>query len=334
MINRALYFSYYLKKMDWNRLGLFQSHLSSLKGYSTLFQWLLVIYNSLKYNISILEYYQFRFFEKSHKEKLDWAGTGHMYEYQKVMNPPLKRNILDDKREFYKHYKEYFVHYVFSLEELIDNSINIDVLYKSNKLVFKVSDGKCGVSVKIMNSSKVNKNEVVAFMKQNEYDMVESFIQQHEVLNRLSPSAVNTVRIFTQLNSKNEVEILGCRQRISIDCPVDNMAAGNIAAPINEFTGIIEGPGVYSDITKKPEYIHPASGVEILGFQVPFWKECLELVKGAALKHPQNRSIGWDVVVTKNGPGLIEGNHDWCKLLWQLPAQQGLKHLIEPYNNV
>ena len=57
------------------------------------------------------------------------------------------------------------------------------------------------------------------------------------------------------------------------------------------------------------------------------------MVKKAALEHPQNRSIGWDIVITENGPGFIEGNHDWCKLLWQLPAEQGLKSLLAPYLN-
>jgi hypothetical protein len=166
-------------------------------------------------------------------------------------------------------------------------------------------------------------------MKQEGFDMVETFINQHPSLNALSPSAVNTVRIFTQLNNFNEVEILGCRQRISINCSVDNLAAGNVAAPIDESTGVITGPGVYSDITKEPVSIHPITGISIVGFQVPFWKEGVQLAKDAALKHPQNRSIGWDIVVTANGPGLIEGNHDWCKLVWQLPVNKGLKSMLK-----
>jgi hypothetical protein len=68
--------------------------------------------------------------------------------------------------------------------------------------------------------------------------------------------------------------------------------------------------------------------VSIIGFQIPFWPETLKLAKDAARLHPQNRSIGWDIVVTPDGPGLIEGNHDWCKLVWQMPVKQGLKHLL------
>jgi hypothetical protein len=55
----------------------------------------------------------------------------------------------------------------------------------------------------------------------------------------------------------------------------------------------------------------------------------MAMVKEASLLHPQNKSIGWDVVLTPNGPGLIEGNHDWCKLVWQLPVNKGLKKHID-----
>jgi hypothetical protein len=328
---RLIYFFYYIKKLDKEKLKVFQNFVKAKTGQSIFAQWFVVFYHSLKYNISILEYYQFRFWEKSHEEKLTWAGTGYMFEYQKIMNPPSKRDILDDKRKFFVAYKEFFKHRVFTYDDLTQIPEYIAELKSFDKLVFKVSDGKCGIGVVFKSKHELKEIDVLNLMKVEGFDLVETYIIQHHDLNRLSPSGVNTVRIFTQLNAKGEVEILGCRQRISINSPVDNLAAGNIAAPINEKTGVIDGPGVYSDITKEPEMQHPITGVDIVGFQVPFWKECLDLVDIAAKRHPQNRSIGWDIVVTENGPGLIEGNHDWCKLVWQLPVKKGLKHLLKKH---
>jgi hypothetical protein len=114
-----------------------------------------------------------------------------------------------------------------------------------------------------------------------------------------------------------------------VNSPVDNLAAGNMAAPIDMECGVVDGPGVFSDITQQPAERHPITGVKIVGLQVPFWNEVLEMVRDASLLHPENRSIGWDVVITEHGPGLIEGNHDWCKLVWQLPVQRGLKNLLD-----
>lgn len=325
---RLVYFFYYLKKLDKDKFSTFLEFTKKQTGKNNISIVFEMIKDSLKYNISILEYFQFRFFEKTHSEKKEWAGTGFMYEFQLKMNPKEARDILDDKRLFNKNYKNYFIHQVASIQDLELDSQLFNILKNTvaKKIVFKVSDGKCGVGVKIESTDLFSSNEeLINYMKNNSFDLVEEFIIQHKDLNQLSPSAVNTVRIFTQLNSKGDVEILGCRQRISINNSIDNMAAGNIAASINEDTGLIEGLGVYSDITKKSEEYHPVTNVKIPGYQIPFWNECVELVKKAAKEHPQNKSIGWDIVVTENGPGLIEGNHDWCKLVWQLPVNKGLK---------
>ena len=333
MFKRVLYLGYYFKKMDWKKFHLFLNHASKLTGRNKISLVFDAIDCVFKYNISILEYFQFRFFEQPNSQRQTWAGTGYMFEYQLKMNPKNTRDILDDKTKFYRSYKDYFVHAVGDIADLKQKPELLQKLLKTpaGKLVFKVADGNCGIDVLIKNANDFDEKSIISFMENSQFDLVEEFIQQHPVLNNLSPSAVNTVRIFTQLDDNNEVVLLGCRQRISVNSSVDNMAAGNMAAPIDENTGIINGSGVYSDITKPEEKVHPITGVPIVGLQVPFWKETVAMVKKAAKEHPENRSIGWDIVITEIGPGFIEGNHDWCKLLWQLPAQRGLKYKLEPY---
>jgi len=332
-VNRTLYLAYYLKQLDKDKFDLFINYASRNSGLSRQLIIRDIIHSVFKYNISILEYFQFRFFELSHSERELWAGTGYMYEYQLKMNPKKQRHILDDKTLFYKNYGDFMIHKVADLKDLEENARLIDTVLKnpSAKLVFKVADGKCGAQVEVKDCEEFTPKNLLTFMRAQGYDLVEEFIVQHAKINGLSPSAVNTVRIITQLNQQDEVDILGCRFRISVDSAVDNMAAGNLAAPVDEKTGIVSGPGVYSDITKPDEVYHPITGVKIPGFQIPFWKSTIQLAKDAALLHPQNRSIGWDIVITDKGPGLIEGNHDWCKLLWQLPVKQGLKNILTHY---
>lgn len=322
--------------MNWPLLSKFMSHVQHQTGKSKADIWIEMKSAVLKYNISLLEYFQFHFYKLTHTEKANWAGTGYMYEYQKVMNPIKERFILDDKRIFFKEYRQFFHHQSVSREQLTGDIQLLQNLLKDpeKKLVFKSSDGNCGIGVKIYAVHQLAGKDIVKFMEEKKFDLIEEFVIQHPVLNSLSPSAVNTIRIFTQLDKNLEVHFLGCRLRISVNSPVDNMAAGNMAAAIDEITGIVIGPGVYSDITKGDEIKHPVTGVQIVGFQIPFWQETLDMIKAAAVLQPQNRSIGWDVVITEKGPGLIEGNHDWCKLLWQLPVKKGLKQILEPYKKM
>lgn len=326
-----LYLFYYFKKMNWGQYFKFAKYASDLKNKSILSLVLKSMSDSINYKISPTEYFQFRFFEIDKNEKVSWAGTGYMYEYQKIMNPPSERKILDNKTIFYKKYRKYFVHHVYDINEL-ENDISLaTALLDSEKIVLKISNGKCGVGVLFIESKDYTVATLIDFMRNNSYELAETYIFQHPDLMALSPTAVNTVRIFTQLNKNGDVDLLGCRLRISVNSVIDNMAAGNLAVAIDDNSGIIIGPGVYSDITKNDEVIHPATGIPIVGFQVPLWSECVQLAKNAAKEHPQNKSIGWDIVVTNNGPGLIEGNHDWCKLVWQLPVKRGLKENLKQY---
>ena len=333
MLKRFVYFIYYLKELDFSKVRLFSDYVRQEFEISKVKQWTHIIKCSFKYNISILDYYLFKFYDISKKDMKSYAGTGFMYEYQLLMNPKKSRKILENKLEFLKAYRPFIKHGYISLADISSDKTQFDKLLSndSKKIVLKDSVGQCGRGIEVRNCNEFNALTLIERLKKTGNDFVEDFVQQHQKLNELSPSGLNTIRIITQLNKKNEVDILGARLRITINSPVDNLAAGNIAASVNIETGIVDGPGVYSDITKKDEVKHPVTGVMIKGFQIPFWKQSLNLVKEAALSHKENRSIGWDVAITDNGPDLIEANHDWCKLLWQLPVKKGLRPVLEKH---
>lgn len=335
MFKRAIYLGYYLKNLNCKQFWNFLKYSSKGNPFRMLLLLLDCIWSVFKYNISILEYFQFGFNKLSSRERSKWAGTGFMYEFQLLMNPKNTREILDDKRMFYQAYRPFIKQQMRSVVDFEKSAIQEnweeDLKRENSKYVFKQADGKCGKGVAIVSAKELRGVDMLNFMKQHNYDLQEEFIEQHTELMRLSPSAVNTIRIFTQLDAQDNVCVLGCRLRISVNSHVDNMAAGNLAASVDEVTGVVNGLGYYSDITKAPEEYHPITKIKIPGFEIPFWKETLALAKEAALWHKENRSIGWDIAITEMAPTLIEGNHDWCKLLWQLPVQQGLKIEIEKY---
>jgi hypothetical protein len=329
-IRRSKYLGYYFKKMDWPKYRKFFRYTRKLTGRSFIsifFDNMRCVY---KYNIGAIDYFLFRFFEKDSAERSRWVGTGYKYEYDLVMNPKSTRDILENKIKFYEVYASFVLHAVCTMDDIQKHTESARIVLENptGKVVVKDSLGQCGWDVEIINSADHDLDSLFKYMKSKGFDLAEEFIVQHPDISRLSDSGVNTVRVISQVNKDNEVEILGARMRISVNTWVDNLASGNIATSVDLETGRINGLGVYSDITKNKESKHPVSGIELVGYQIPLWEECLDLVKRASLHRPENRAIGWDVVLTEKGPEMLEGNHNWCKILWQIPIDTGLKHVL------
>lgn len=331
-IRRIIYLGYYIRKLDKKKLNKFVKYASIKTGKSKLFLLLSAIRSVFEYNISISDYFLFSFFEKEKQERLKWAGTGFMFEYQKKMNPLKVRDVLENKISFNNHFKPFF-NREFASFQSINEDIEIARRFIENpsgKLVLKNSLGQAGKEIEILNCEEISPFQLRSIMRDGKFDLVEEYIVQHPQMMRLSSSGLNTIRLITQ-EINGGVDIIAARLRITINSFVDNLAAGNAAVLVDINTGKVTGFGVFSDITKPDISIHPVTNVEFPGFQIPFWQEIISMVKKAALMIPENRSVGWDVAVTSKGPLLVEGNHNWCKLLWQLPVRKGLKKDLEKY---
>lgn len=331
-IRRLIYLFYYFRTTNLRSLYgqlKFAAHESG-KAIPVL------LFNAIKCvfvcNTSLTDYFHFRFYLKHASEFSRWAGTGFMYEYQLQMNPRSTRKVLENKIEFLRNYSG-FIKREYSTRERLEKAVGQSeklLNQPSGLIVLKDSLGQAGRAVEVKKTASFTADTLANYMQSKGYDLAEEYVVQHPDMINLSPSGLNTIRIITQVD-KGLVDFLGARLRISVNSPVDNMAAGNLAATIDLSTGIVIGAGVYSDITKTDEQVHPVTGVSIIGFQIPFWPEVCQMARDAALFDTRNRSVGWDIAITGNGPELIEGNHNWCKLLWQLPVKKGLKSELEKY---
>lgn len=90
-----------------------------------------------------------------------------------------------------------------------------------------------------------------------------------------------------------------------------------MVVPVDVKTGIINFKALDKDgnIYEK----HSLTGINIIGFKVPLWKEVLNLVKQVSKELPQIGIMGWDVAITNKGPLLIEGNQNPGHVIYQLP---------------
>ncbi len=332
-VRRTLYLAYYARQLDRGTFQAYFRYVQQKTGRSSWALWSDVIGSVYRHNVGLMDYFVFRFHEKDDAERSAWVGTGYKYEFDLKMNPKSTRGILENKLAFYEAYAPFIRHAHCSVRDMEQgNAAAIAVLTNpSGKVVLKDATGQCGWEVEVVEVAGMTAADVASHMKSKGYDAAEAFVEQHPDIARLSPSGLNTVRVITVVNNAGGVDILGARMRLSVDSHVDNLAAGNIACPVDLETGTISGPGVYSDPTKDPVTHHPVTGVELVGYPIPFWDDILESSRRIALHRPENRAVGWDVAVTADGPDFIEGNHNWCKILWQLPVGRGLKSELQPY---
>lgn len=136
-------------------------------------------------------------------------------------------------------------------------------------------------------------------------DLLEDWVAQHEALNALCPTSVNTLRIATLLGEKKE-GIVYAYIRIGNGSIVDNVDQGGMAAPIDLQTGKIRGVGADKQGNRFAK--HPMTGTVIEGLQIPYWQEATQMALAAMHVIPQVRFVAWDVAVTPDGPTFIEGN--------------------------
>lgn len=329
-MKNLVYFFYYIKTTNWERLKKHQNYVAEKCGISKGHLVKDAIGCALKYGISFHEYYYYGFYEKPASKRSEYASMGFMYQFQKKMNPPSKRDVLADKNKFDLAYAEFMGREMMcpisSTVVEIDNFIS-----DKDKVVLKSSTGGGGKFVKIITCSETNAEAIKKLAVEKGFDILEEFVHQHEDLQRLSPNSLNTVRFITQLKNDGTVDVVGASLRMGILKNTDNLSSGGITCKINVETGKIESKGYAFDITQPLCEAHPVSGISLVGFQIPHWNSIKEMCIRAALKYPDNRSVGWDVAIKQDGPLLIEGNHDWGARVWQMPAGKGMKQLLEKY---
>lgn len=344
-MTHLLYFFYFLLKTNYKDLNI-ALDCAKNKVNKTKPQLILDMMGaSLKYGSSFMDYFNFQFYRKTKIERAKYATMGDMYRFHKSMNSKSKIHKLDNKDEFAGNYKAYCnAPFIFSNDEKGIADFKSFLINSKNDslLVFKDPESTAGRGVRVgkvkfMNDElyiddTVFEDFIKTQFNSSSFLYAEDFIQQHSLINDISPTALNTIRVITLINNVGEVEIIGAVFRISVNSPIDNYSKGNIAAEVDVNTGeVITGAIKKNSSCDVYHDYHPITNAKIKGFVIPNWETVKNTVVEAAKIEPQIRTIGWDVAILENDVKLIEGNSQWNKDTWQIPAGIGKKHIIKDY---
>ncbi|MRT93439.1 sugar-transfer associated ATP-grasp domain-containing protein [Ancylomarina sp. 16SWW S1-10-2] len=294
----------------------------------------------LKFGMHPLDYFYADVYGNKEFDPREHANTFFMYKFHKKLNNRAFVKYFSDKRLFNKYFKAYMGHQNLNLknitlkelEEWIEN-------IKGEHLMIKKANSVGGFGVRKLDIKRekgliyVNGKELKdAFHSLKKYDLLEEFVVQHEKFNRLNPSCLNTIRVVTIIDKYNKVNILGAVLRLGVNNDKDNFHSGGIAVNIDVDTGCLSGDG-FKLAPSEPEFFtkHPTTQVVLDGYSLPHWDLLISTVKKASSIFPQARTIGWDVAITANEPTLIEGNHDWNKLIMEKAFKRGIRKELEAY---
>ena len=146
--------------------------------------------------------------------------------------------------------------------------------------------------------------------------IVQKMFRQHALLDQINHASVNTIRIHTFVD-KGHVLCNAAYLKASTggEC-VDNWSKGGIEVRVDLESGILCANGRIPSRSKNSLYgvrsiqEHPVSGFRFQGTAIPFWDGVKKLVCSAALVLLPLRWLGWDVAIGKDGPVLVEANHN------------------------
>jgi len=312
---------YHMKIAKW---GILRKYNASLNGsrHPPYFQ---LLSCSWKHGASFKDFYELRFYEKNNEERKSYITASLRHELTRQVNDSSSINILKDKKEFSRVFKDLLGRRVYSWDEVC----SFKVKGQPPKLVIKQRFGQAGNEV-IFPERFASWSDLTDYMKRTYQNpsmyIFEEYILQHHLLGEINPSCVNTLRVVSYYNDNNDVEIWGVYLRMGVEKSTDNLSTGGIAALVDK-NGFVCRSAVKKNPFAQEFMSHPATNKRILGFEVPHYSEAISLVIEAARRIKKIRSIGWDVAIIENGPCIIEGNDNWSMTLFQIPCGQGLRFM-------
>ncbi|MEM7172311.1 MAG: sugar-transfer associated ATP-grasp domain-containing protein [Pseudomonadota bacterium] len=156
--------------------------------------------------------------------------------------------------------------------------------------------------------------------------LIQNRIVQDPSLNEINPECINTMRIVTYTH-EDKVSVDGCMLSIG-PClnGTDSWSNGAMIIRVDPETGQLAkyAHRKYSHGGQAFDR-HPVTDYPFAEYRVPNWDLIREVLSKASLALRPLTSLGWDLVISDQGPVILETNDDWdCYF-----CQEGMMGLLD-----
>lgn len=280
-----------------------------------------MLWCAARYGAGYHDYVMFHFYELDRARRDTYVTRLKNKRLVTLVNDPAAAENYDRKTLFYPIFKEYLGRDYRIVSEL--DPEKLAEFIKDKQTVFAKPDvGESGKGIERLKVSDfASAEEMLKYLKEKNMGLVEEELIQHPDMKRLYPGSANTMRVVTLLTGGPGSWQAHCVYAVvkmgAGGKAVDNLENGGLFCPIDRRTGCICGVGHRSDLTTLTH--HPDTGIELMGYKLPYVEEAIDLCKRAALVDPRMRYLGWDVCITPTGPVIVEGNDYPGYDFWQQP---------------
>lgn len=263
-----------------------------------------MVYCRKRFHCLPSEYMDYDFMNKKDRERKYFLLRFH----QRTQFIRVKKGTpLDEHKENqYKHFGELINREYLAVDRTDRDEIRA-FIERQKKVLFKPNYSSCGKGIFLYEVGQ-GENELERIFNEvsGEDYLCEEYLVQHPKMSELQSRSVNTIRVLT-LNDHGNVKVIDTAIRIGDGSSVcDNQRQGGLAAAVDVETGVLTT--IAYTLDRVGYIIHPQSGTQIIGFEVPNWQAVLELAKKAAAMVPERAIYGWDIAVTPEGAAIIEMN--------------------------
>ena len=336
--NRIIYNSKTIEKLEKAILN----HMPNADDRERKSMFFRSIYDYWLYGNNVDEEFFYHFYQKTHTEKITYLTYQNRMPYYDYLNEEKDAHFLNNKYDAYRELKEYYMRDVILIHDENDYEMFKDFSSKHEVFVVKPEDLSLAAGVHkftmprnieckkifdlLLNEAKSLKKTFGWRGKKCDSLVLEEVIDQDDSMARMHPASVNGVRCTT-INIDGKITLYYPWMKIGVNGEfVTGGGVGSLLAGVNAETGEVQTLG----FNEKGEtyYYHPTSGIEIPGFQIPKWDELKELMQRIAKHFPTIHYTGWDMVLSKKGWCIMEGNYGG-ECLWQLMYGKGMKADLE-----
>ncbi|WP_203138441.1 sugar-transfer associated ATP-grasp domain-containing protein [Microbacterium sp. JZ31] len=263
-----------------------------------------MLWSAARHDVAFQDYVDYDFAILSKDERATYMTHPVSMQLAQRFAQKDKRVLFENKIEFNKLFDRFL-----KREWLIVEAGNADAVRsfaeKHGTFIAKVPVSHMGLGVRRYHAKDVSDWDAFhrGLLERDEL-LLEEVIRQHDDLAAVCPGTVNTTRI-TAFFDGTDVHLLAIAQKFGRGAVSDQMSYGGFYTMLHD-DGRAFGPGYdsHNHVHEK----HPDTDFPIADFRLPLIDEVKAFIDEVARVVPEVPYVGWDVVVSPDGPVLVEGN--------------------------